>query len=47
MPARLDAVKSYVEGKKYKRVRIAFTSQENKLEKQKEFLVPSEKRNHE
>ncbi len=46
MPARIDAIEKYVQGKKYQQLlnkKLDFDS----LEKFKEFLEPSTKKNHE
>lgn len=46
MPARVDAIEKYVQGKKYQQL-LKKTSDTNSLEKFREFLEPSTKKNHE
>jgi hypothetical protein len=46
MPARTDAIEKYVQGKKYQQL-LKKKFDNNSLEKFKEFLEPSTKKNHE
>jgi hypothetical protein len=46
MPARVDAIEKYVQGKKYQQL-LKKKFDNNSLEKFKEFLEPSTKKNHE
>ncbi len=46
MPARADAIEKYVQGKKYQQL-LKKKFDNNSLEKFKEFLEPSTKKNHE
>lgn len=46
MPARVDAIAKYIQGKKYQQLLKKNVDNAN-LEKYKEFLEPSTKKNHE
>jgi len=46
MPARIDAIEKYVQGKKYQQL-LKKKLDSDSLEKFKEFLEPSTKKNHE
>ncbi len=46
MPARVDAIQKYIQGKKYQQC-LKKKFDYDSLEKFKEFLEPSTKKNHE
>ena len=46
MPARVDAMAKYIQGKKYQQL-LKKKVDSDDLEKYKEFLEPSTKKNHE
>lgn len=46
MPARVDAIEKYIQGKKYQQL-LKKNLDNNSLEKFQEFLEPSTKKNHE
>jgi hypothetical protein len=46
MPARVDAIEKYIQGKKYQQLLKKKLDNDN-LVKYKEFLEPSTKKNHE
>ena len=46
MPARIDAIEKYIQGKKYQQL-LKKNVDNDSLDKFKEFLEPSTKKNHE